>query len=184
MSELKSLYVRIKIKKENLERFFQDKPVAATIDPGWTDWWNSRNMYSPSPLTELPYYSTMETNRAVVDAFLNDRQSWTVEQNEGQGEWVFSIIFFSENYTEILPMLAWLKSIANYQDAGDEGIAMVYDFFWGGKLIMAHIVLDNQQASLKTTKHISEVEPAIMTEVTTGLQKAWKVIDAQYANRD
>ncbi len=41
MSELSSLYVRLKMKKENLERFFQDKPITAEVDQDWASWWES-----------------------------------------------------------------------------------------------------------------------------------------------
>lgn len=190
MSELNSLYVRIKIKKENLERFFQDKPMLAEIDEDWTSWWNSREMYSPSPLTEIPVYSdfpafSSATNRDVLASFSKDPQTGTHQQQDGHQEGLsFSILFFSENYEEILPMLAWLKSIARYMDAGDEGVALIYDFFWGGGSVMALLAFSNQQASLDPASDISEIDPAVLKAANTTLQNAFDVISAQYGDAD
>lgn len=173
MSELNSLYVRIEIKKENLERFFQDKPMPAEIDQDWTSWWDSREMYSPSPLTEIPVYSDIPsyssaTNRDIFESFTKDPQTGSHVQEDGLS---FSTLFFSENYEEILPMLAWLKSIARYMDAGEEGVAMIYDFFWGGGSVMALLLFSDQQASFRPACDISEIDPEILDAANTHIAK-------------
>ncbi|SHN16191.1 hypothetical protein SAMN05216311_10649 [Chitinophaga sp. CF418] len=63
MSEPRSLYLKIKTKKENLERFFQDQPVTPEIDQNWTSWWDSRKMHSKSPLTRVPVYAWILTSQ-------------------------------------------------------------------------------------------------------------------------
>jgi hypothetical protein len=182
MSELSSLYVRLKIKKENLERFFQEKPMAIEVDQDWTSWWDSRKMYSPSPLTEIPVYSSA-TNRAVLDALIKDPQTAGQEkQEEEEGIWSFSVVFFSENYFESLPMLAWLKSIAHYMDPGDEGVALIYDFFWGSRSVMAHLVFSEQKALFAHTKSTTKIEPAIRDAANNTLKTAFDLISAQYGD--
>lgn len=181
MSELKSLYVKIKTKKENIERFFQDKPAAPVLDKDWTSWWDSRKMYSQSPLTAIPFYQKQQTNRAVFDFYLKDPQTGTIEeQKEEQGEWEFSILSFSENFYEILPMLAWLRSIATYLDAEDEGVAIIYDFVWGSGSVMAHVGFAKQQAALKLTKKTSEIDPNVLSAANNTLLNAMKAIEAQW----
>ena len=182
MSELNSLYVRIKTKKETLERFFQDKPVIPEIDQDWTSWWDSRDMYGKSPLTKIPFYFKQETNRAIFDSFkLDPHPDQGKEDQEG---WGFTMVVFSENYEESLPMLAWLKSIAPYLEAGDEGVAILYDFFWGGGGVMAHLVFAGQQASFKLTEDISEIEPKVLAEANNALQNAMDAIEAQSGDVD
>ncbi|MVT12614.1 hypothetical protein [Chitinophaga tropicalis] len=184
MSELSSLYVSIKTKQENLERFFQAKPVTPKIDQNWTSWWDSREMYGKSPLTKISYYNydKEETNRAVFDSFKLD--PYPAQGKEGREGWGFTMIVFSENYEEILPMLAWLKSIAPYLDAEDEGVAIIYDFFWSCSSVMAHLVFAGQQASLRPTTETSEIEPKVMAEANKTLQNAMDAIDAESGYAD
>lgn len=180
MSELNSLYVSINIKKANLKRFFQDKPLAAVIDQDWASWWDSREMYSPSPLSEVPIYR-LATNREVFESLsIDPRGSGHEQQEKDEAGLNFSIVFFSENYFETLPMLAWLKSIALYLDAGEGGVALIYDFFWGGGAVMAHLVLSEQQALLKHTTDIADVDADIMAAANNTLQNAMDIISAQY----
>jgi hypothetical protein len=182
MSELNSLYVRLKVKKENLERFFQEKPVVAEVDQNWTYWWESREMYSPSLLSDIPVYPSA-TNRDVLDSLIKDPQTAGQEQQEkDQDIWSFSVVFFSENYFEILPMLAWLKSIAAYLEADDEGVALIYDFFWGGRSVMAHLVFSEQKALLTSTTSTAGIEPAILNVANTTLQNAVDLLSAQYGD--
>ncbi|PWV48320.1 hypothetical protein [Chitinophaga sp. S165] len=180
MSELSSLYVKLKIKKDNLERFFQDKPMAAEVDQDWASWWESREMYSPSPLTEIPACSSA-TNRDMLESLIKDPQTAGHEQEEeGQGIWSFSVVFFCENYYESLPILAWLKGIAHYMEAGDEGVALIYDFFWGSESVMAHLVFREQKALLAHTKSTSQIEQSIRDAAKNTLQTAVDLISAKY----
>lgn len=128
MSEPSSLYVNITIKKERLEQFFQDKPAKTAVDPDWTAWWESRKMYGAEPLTEIGVY-TNDTNRSIADAFLGVRDMMCIEDLTQPDVWVYNALLFSENYRDILPTLAWLKSIANYMDPEDEGVVLIYNYF-------------------------------------------------------
>lgn len=172
MSEPRSLYLKIKTKKENLERFFQDKLVAPEIDSDWTSWWDSRKMHSKSPLTKVPIYAWVKTNRGLVDSYLSDPQTGTREQGKDQGEWELAIALFSQNYTEILPMLAWLKSIAAYMEADDEGVAIIYDYFWGSGSVMAHVVFTGREASFRLTNSTAEMDPNVVAAANGMLKNA------------
>ncbi|SHN33810.1 hypothetical protein [Chitinophaga sp. CF418] len=184
MSQLNSLYVKIKIPKDNLEQFLQDKPVAATVDQNWTAWWDSRGMYDAEPLSEIHLYEK-DINRDILEIFPNDATIGKDEQMEqGNEEWVFCVVFFSENYEEILPMLAWLKSIAPYMDAEGEGVALIYDFFWGSGVVMAHLVFTGQEVSFSFTEDISGLEPGLLAAANDTLQTAFDIISAQYGEAD
>lgn len=172
MSEPRSLYLKIKTSKENLQSFFSEKPIAPQIDQDWTSWWDSRKMHSKSPLTKVPIYAWLKTNRGLADSYLSDPQTGTRERETDQGEWQLAIAFLSHNYTEILPMLAWVKSIATYLEAGDEGIAIIYDHFWGSGSVMAHLEFAGQQASFRLTNKTSEIDPNIIAEAGNMLKNA------------
>ncbi len=183
MSEPKSLFVNFKIKRERLEQFFQAEPVPATVDQDWLAWWNSRKMYSPEPLTQIPAYSNTPTNRQIADAFLSLPEMVCTEDLTQEGAWTFSVLLLTENYGEILPTLAWLAGIAGYMDQEDEGTVLIYDYFWGGSknvMVMAHLVFKAQQVFIEKTLNTSEIEPALLEKANAALKEAYDRFSANY----
>ena len=170
MSEQCSLYVKIEISKEQLKRFFKERPTPAIIDNNWQQWWDSRQMYSKELLTNLPNYPK-KNNRAAFEQLLQQRESVSVEQyNENDNSWTFLTLFFSENYFEIIPMLALLKELAYYQQAHETGVAFVYDFYWDRAAVMAYLEFTNQKALLKTYTVPTEIPTAILAEANDALE--------------
>lgn len=181
MSELKSLYVSVRISKDRLDQFFADQPARAAVNENWIAWWESRQMYGPTPLTEIPSY-TIAANRELVDIYLGMPKSTSFEDAETPGVWRFGVTFFSENYSELLPGLAWLTSLAAYMAPDEEGVAMVYDYFWGDQTVMAHIVFKDQQALLQTTARTSELDPELLKAAHIEFDKAFKIISAKFSD--
>jgi hypothetical protein len=182
MSEPYSLFVNITIKKERLEQFFKDKPAKTAIDPDWIAWWDSRKKYGSEPLTDIRVY-TNESNRSIADAFLSVKDMMTLEDVSQPDVWEYSSLFFSENYSEILPALSWLRSMAAYMDPEDEGIVLIYNYFWApenDKTVMAHLVFKDQQAFIKLTSHISEMNPALVAKANAALKGVWDKLTANH----
>jgi len=184
MSQLNSLYVRISIQKDKFEQFLEAKPLAATVDEDWTSWWDSRDMYGKKPLSEIHFYQK-DANREVLATTANECRIGKDEQmEEGSEEWTFCVVFFSENYEESLAMLSWLRSIAPYMDPDGEGVALIYDFFWGSGLVMAHLVFKGQDVSFRLTKDISELDPSLLATANSSLQVAFDAVSALYGDQD
>ena len=174
MSEYLSLYIKIKIKEEKLEQYYQEKPVTAVVDDNWRSWWETREMYHKMPLTHIPNY-TLPTHRAIFDELLADPRTGSHMQYDLESEqWLFTCIFFSENYTELLPMLSALKSLPHYMDHQDKGIALIYDFYWGGTAVMAAISFDKRQARLEDQYDTSQLNPSSLEEANRLLEAAVK----------
>lgn len=178
MSELSSLFVKLKIKQENLDRFLAAPVTVASIDEDWTSWWDSREMYSKSPLEKIPA-GFQSTNGAVFQSLVDDKQTISEEKQEA-GVYYFISGFFSENYYEILPMLAVLKSVALYMEEGDEGVAFIYDFFWGGEGVLAHLEIKAKKPVLKKTKQTSEINMELLAEANAMIQGVLDNIPGDY----
>jgi hypothetical protein len=69
-------------------------------------------------------------------------------------------------------------------DAGKEGVAMIYYFFWGDRSVMALLLFGNQHASFTLARDISEIAPEIINAANSTLQSAYDIISAQYENED
>lgn len=178
MSELRSLFVKLKIKKENLDRFLTAALTPPVPDEDWTSWWESRDMYSKSPLKEIPM-AFQKTNGAVIESCVNTKETISQEKWE-EGVYYFVSGFFSENFYEILPMLAVLKSAALYMEPGDEGVAIIYDYFWGGQDVLAHLELKAGQATLKHTSLTSQIDKKVLTESNKMIQDVIDAISSDY----
>lgn len=174
MSELRSLFVKLKIKKENLERFLEAELTTPVIDEDWTSWWDSRSMYSKSPLTGIRMESE-DTNGEVFESYLDTEETFSMEKHE-EGVYFFTSALFAENYYEILPML----SIALYMEPGDEGTAFIYDYFWGGANVMAHLELSAGKAVLKNTKSTAKIDKELLKEANKMIQDAVDAISSKH----
>lgn len=169
MSEYRSLYINIRIKEEKLQQFFAEKPAVQPLDSNWIAWWDSRRMYQKQPLTEIRVSRTA-TNGEVFDELIANRNVMAAEQyDNGAGHWTFVALMYSENYTEILPMLALLKHMATYQGKDGSGVALVYDFYWGDHDVMASMAFEDGQALLQTHTTTDQLNPEILAEANRTL---------------
>ena len=181
MSEQNSLFIQIKITEEKLQQFFRANPLPHVVDDNWLNWWNSRDMYQPRALEHIPVYE--KNNRAVINDWLNNRRMGCTENYEPASQtWTFSSVFFSENYTEILPMLALLKDLATYQDAGQEGFALVYNFYWGSDAVMAYLDFSNGEALLRNNVDMLLINPAITETANRQIEAAAKALAKKFEN--
>ncbi|BAV07972.1 hypothetical protein FLA_4004 [Filimonas lacunae] len=138
-------------------------------------------MYSPSPLTQVPKFYDSKNNGDIATGFLALPQLGCYEdENAQESVWTFSVLFLSENYEEILPTLAWVKSLATFMEPGEKGFALIYDYFWGDKTVMAHVVLENQQAFLKHTSRTTQLEPEVLETANAALSKAYDKFSELY----
>ncbi|MFD1164202.1 hypothetical protein ACFQ2C_01140 [Sphingobacterium daejeonense] len=53
MSEPNSLFIKVKISKENLNAFLNARPKSSTLNSNWLEWWDSRMMYSKPDLKDV-----------------------------------------------------------------------------------------------------------------------------------
>ncbi|WP_433900996.1 hypothetical protein [Sphingobacterium puteale] len=165
--ELDTLYISIQIEKERLNAFFAARPMQAAIDKNWLQWWESRQMYNKSDLETIPTYSR-QCIRDVLDDLLNTASYGAMEQYDDTDQrWTFAALHFSENYHEILPMLALFKQLGSYTQTG---FALIFDWMWGGDTVMAYIDFKGGEASIEPVIASYEVELKRFEEADSYLQ--------------
>ena len=131
MSELSSLFARISITPENYETFLAAKPQSPILDENWSNWWNSRKMYSSQPLTENDLYAyNDDSNRAILEGWKDAKDTGTFyEYDKTSGLLNLGIIFFSENYAEMIPTIAFILSLSDYKENNPDDFVIVYPYF-------------------------------------------------------
>lgn len=153
MSEPSSLFARIHLSKENLASFLAAPPKAPVLNDNWINWWNSRRMYSPSPLGENDVFAYQATsNKQILDFWVEDPGSGTIyEYDESTQVLDLGILMFSENFSEMIPMLAFILSLEDYKDDNKDDFAIVYPYFWGDTDVQVFITFDGNKGILDTT---------------------------------
>jgi hypothetical protein len=149
MSQPNSLFAKIKISKEQFVAFLKAAPEQPAFDNDWSDWWNSRQMQSPKPLSEsdLAIYNKKD-NEAIINWLEGDLESMTFSQH-GNGYWHFGVLMFGETYRDMLPAIAFLKSVASFKDDSSGDFATIYDYYWGGNAVPVYIEYHNGKGILK-----------------------------------
>lgn len=179
MSERNSLYINVQIKKEKLEEFFRAKPHLADMADDWKQWWDSREMYNKEALIAIPSYQS-ETNRAVLDELLRDEYFGAMEQYDAENLlWTFAVLNFSENYYEILPLLAFLKQLAEYTEGG---FSIIYDWMWGGDTVMAFVEFRQGKASLEAVSASTQLAPGLIEKADKNLEDFAEILAGKRAD--
>ena len=177
MSELSSLFSKVKITKTQLENFLKSAPEKPTLNDNWQKWWDSREMYSKMDLTPeyLRSYND-KTNQEVLDGWMEYKQAMAFsDYDEAKEEWQWGLLFFSENYVEMLPMLAFIVSMEKFVTESTENRAIVYPYFWGDSNVDAYIYFENGKAVLSPqVKSISDVNAALMENTIVCLDQKWE----------
>lgn len=174
MSELSSLFVKIKITKKQFENFLTSSPQKPELNNNWTEWWNSRDMYHKTNLsTESLYAYDENDNKSIIEGWLQAEQAFAFsDYDQAAEEWRFGIIFFSENYSEMLPMLSFVLSMEKYATESKDNLAIVYPFYWGDSQVLAYINFEGEKALLNSKiQTIADVDPEILNSVAEYLTK-------------
>ena len=148
MSEPNSLFARIKIKKVNFNTFLKAKPTIPNIEDGWIDWWENAEMYDDEALTAEDVISyEAKSNKEIVDFWINQTETITFSDYDEKNEiWHFGMLLFSENYKEMVPMLAFLRSLDVFKENENSDFILIYNYLWSDdKAVSAYLKFTNQQ---------------------------------------
>lgn len=177
MSELSSLYCKIKITKPQLEKFLSSPLEEPELNKNWLDWWDSRKMYSKMELTQemLRNYSD-NSNREVIDSWIDYPEAMAFsDYDEAAEEWHWGMMFFSENFVEMMPMFAFIISMEKYVSESAENQAIVFPFFWGDDGVNAYIYFENGKAILSPKVQIlKDIDSNFVEETKAFLDKKWE----------
>ncbi|MDO5510013.1 MAG: hypothetical protein Q4F57_04905 [Weeksellaceae bacterium] len=177
MSEPNSLFAKIHITKENFDNFLKASPTTPKLDENWLQWWDSREMHDSAQLEEKNLIAYPEsTNEAIIEWWKGDRYSFTFSDYDLENEiWNFGIYMFSENYYEMIPGLAFLKSMAELKTKNEEDFAIVYNFHWIGDDVSAFILYKNIEALIDIKVQSTEdIDPKFIGYANEYLEKKMK----------
>lgn len=176
MSEPNSLFAKIHISKDNFEKFLTSKPQKPKLDNDWLQWWDSKEMYGKSDLQEKNIFCYEDaTNAEIIEGWKEAKESLTFSDYDVENEiWYFGIIMFSENYFEMIPGLAFIKSVSEFKTENKDDFAIIYSYFWGGNDINAFISYENGNGLFNTTiQQKSDVDADALKNMEAYLSNKW-----------
>jgi len=176
MSELSSLYCKVKITKPQLEKFLNSPLEEPELNKNWLDYWESRKMYSKSVLTqELLRTYNDDINKEVIDGWIDYPEAMAFsDYDETTEEWNWGMMFFSENFVEMIPMFAFIISMEKYVTESTENKAIVFPFFWGDNAVHAYIEFKDGKAVLSPkAQTLKDIDPDFLEKTKDFLNKKW-----------
>lgn len=177
MSELSTLYCKIKITKAQLEEFLNSPLEEPALNQNWLEFWDSRKMYSKSVLTQehLRTYND-DYNKEVIDGWMDYPEAMAFsDYDETTEEWNWGMMFFSENYVEMIPMFAFIISLEKYVTESPENYAVVFPFFWGDDGVNAYIYFENGKAVLSPKVQVlKDINLEFVEQTNEFLNKKWE----------
>lgn len=185
MSEPNSLFARIHISPEKFEVFLRAAPKIPSLDHEWLAWWDGKEMYKKSHLQEksMRAYSVSH-NEAVISTWRGEKDTATFSDYDAANSlWHFGIIFFSENYLEMIPGIAFIKSVEDFKDAHEEDFALIYNYFWEDDSVAAYLRYPNNKSILiAQAQKKADIPTEILDYTETYLNQKYEYFRKKYSD--
>ena len=147
-----SVYLRCSMTPEQYAQAMAAPPRPAISYSDWQKWFDSKDMYGSARVdAEWLQDSGARSLQEVV-------QMWTGTGGSSQydpqtGRWQFALLEFTDNYGEMIQLLAPLRSVAPYCQPGSDSFLLIYSYIWGDG-DNAYLTLNKQHSrfAVKPTK--------------------------------
>jgi len=151
-SEPSSVYLRCSMTPEHYAQAMAAPPRPAIAYNDWQKWFDSKDMYGSARVDA----ESLEDSGA--KSLQEVAQMWagvggTSHYDPQTGRWQFALLQFTENYGEMIQLLAPLRSVAPYCQPGSDSFLLIYSYIWGDG-DNAYLTLNKQRSrfAVKPTK--------------------------------
>lgn len=164
MADCHSLYLQVHIQPQQLQAFLNSPVQDTPVDADWRSWWQSRSAIAPYELVAVPKFPEA-SYRQVIHNILSDKQRMARQYYNNQTQsWELAALQYAENYVEILPLLALVKTLATFTVAGSGGAALLVDYLWGDRNVMAYLRIEDRKAFFTPFKSTAELPAPLIRQ--------------------
>lgn len=130
-SEPSSLYMRCNMSAAQYATAMAAPPGAPSAYDDWQTWFDGRGMYGPGKVAKE---WLRDSDAISLGGLLEGWKGWGAlsHYDEDTGRWQFALLQFTDNYGEMIQLLAPLRSVASYCKADGDSFLLVYPYIWGG----------------------------------------------------
>ncbi|AXK55127.1 hypothetical protein [Pseudomonas protegens] len=129
-SEPSSVYLRCNMTPEQYAQAMAAPPRPAISYSDWQKWFDSKDMYGSARVdAEWLQDSSARSLQEVVQMWAGTGGSSQYDPQTGR--WQFALLEFTDNYGEMIQLLAPLRSVAPYCQSGSDSFLLIYSYIWG-----------------------------------------------------
>jgi hypothetical protein len=181
MSEPNQLYMKVKIGRPQLEKFFEAKGVPVSTFPDTAEWISTKQYYG-EPLTfeRIEQYSPVSYSAGDAVSVWTSKRDYPLSTNTYDEEtqtWTLAILEFSENYGDFIRMMTCLRRIADFKDIDTVDHLLIYGYIYEDCEVAAAIEITLGASRILTgapsASLISEAN-AVMDDLLTRNQEKFK----------
>jgi len=157
-SEPASVYMRCTMSAEQYAKAMAAPPGSATAYGDWQKWFDGVEMYGPG---KVDAESLRDSGAQSLEELV---RSWTgmgglSGYDQKTGRWQFVLPQFTENYGEMIQLLAPLRSVAPYCESSSDSFLLVYSYVWGNG-DNAYLTLSQQHSAFAASPTPAQREEA------------------------
>ncbi|MGE8412054.1 MAG: hypothetical protein ACN6QY_06775 [Pseudomonas sp.] len=169
-SEPSSVYLRCTMTPEQYVNAMAAAPRPAISYSDWQKWFDSQDMYGSARVdAEWLKDSGARSLQEVVQIWAGPGSASHYDPRTGR--WQFALLEFTDNYGEMIQLLAPLRSVAPYCQPGSDSFLLIYSYIWKGG-DNAYLTLNKQRSQFagKPTKaQRAEADAALEMLMRSGL---------------
>ena len=180
MSEQNSLYAKVHIDKEQLNKFLNAKITPITNIDKWMQW--LKNMeYSGSigqkDIESLTFYNCI-TNQDFFDIYFAATRIFPFQEyNTARKYWEVSILYFSENVFDYIRLMHIISTMAAYKSETVD-FAIIYPFMWiENAKPQIQLIFDKHSITVN-----KEFKNELMDVAENHLTERRKILEEKYNN--
>lgn len=169
------MYLRCTISPDQYAKAMAAPPGAALTYHDWQKWFDGKGMYGPGTVDAESLRDSGATSMAdLVQAWVGAGALSRYDPTSGR--WQFALLQFTDNYGEMIQLLAPLRGIAPYCTAEADSFLLIYSYVWGNG--------DNAYLTLtkKRSRFAAAPTPAQRVEADAALEALLKAKMSSYGH--
>ena len=145
--EASSLYLRCTLTPTQYQAAMAAPAAGAGEFDDWQQWLDSKEVYGSGVFSKADLEGGDGAPLgALLEAWSDSMHGGLFHYDEARGIFQFALMEFTDNYGEMLQLLAPLRKMAQYAQADADSFLLIYPYIWGGD-IDAFMTLDQQRST-------------------------------------
>ncbi|WP_327439540.1 hypothetical protein [Pseudomonas donghuensis] len=173
--EASSLYIRCNLSPAAYQAVMSAPVANPRQFDDWQRWYDSKDAYGAGELSahDLDRSTTCSLGDLIA-GWVEFSPGSRSHYDEQAGVWTFAVLEFTDNYGEMLQLLAPLRQVAHYADVDSDSFLLIYSYIWGNGI---DACLSLGQGRSEFIDGPSEAQRA---EADAALEQLWDSVAAAY----
>lgn len=133
--EASSLYIRCNLNPAAYQAAMSAPVANPRQFDDWQCWYDSKDAYGPGELPAEDLDRTASCSLGdLIEGWVEFSAGNSSHYDEQAGVWTFAVLEFTDNYGEMLQLLAPLRQLAHYAEVDSDSFLVILPYIWGGDI--------------------------------------------------